>query len=85
VHEIVELADAERSNALILGRVHRVHVLDGALDDQYLPRPEILDLVGRMGGGLWTHTRRTFLLRRPTWQRSRPTAVDLGNVRNRSA
>jgi hypothetical protein len=80
VHEIVELADAERSNAWILGRVHRVHVLDGALDDQYLPRPEILDLVGR----LWTHTRQTFLLRRPTGQRSRSTAVDLGNVRNRS-
>ena len=66
VHQIVELGADEPSNSLVIGRVLRVHVLDDALDEHYLPRPEALDLVGRMGGDLWAHTRQQFILPRPS-------------------
>jgi flavin reductase (DIM6/NTAB) family NADH-FMN oxidoreductase RutF len=66
VHRIVDLgSDAEPSNSLIIGRVTRVHVLDGALGDELLPRAEVLDLVGRMGGDLWIGTGEPFVLPRP--------------------
>jgi flavin reductase (DIM6/NTAB) family NADH-FMN oxidoreductase RutF len=57
VHHIIELGADEPSNSLVIARVLRVHVLDDALDEQYLPRPEVLDLVGRMGGDLWARRR----------------------------
>ena len=60
----------------MIGRVLRVHVLDDALDEQYLPRPEALDLVGRMGGDLWARTRQQFILPRPCDERPWPSAVD---------
>jgi flavin reductase (DIM6/NTAB) family NADH-FMN oxidoreductase RutF len=65
VHQIVELGEDEPSNSLVIGRVLRVHVRDGALDEHYLPRPDALDLVGRMGGDLWARTRHPFILPRP--------------------
>jgi flavin reductase (DIM6/NTAB) family NADH-FMN oxidoreductase RutF len=80
VYQIVELGADEPSNSLVIGRVLRVHVLDDALDEQYLPRPEAFDLVGRMGGDLWTYTRQTFLLPRPARQGPRSTVVDLGDL-----
>jgi flavin reductase (DIM6/NTAB) family NADH-FMN oxidoreductase RutF len=76
VHQIVELGVDEPSNSLVIGRVLRVHVLDGALDEQYLPRPEALDLVGRMGGDLWARTREQFILPRPSGEQPWPTAAD---------
>jgi flavin reductase (DIM6/NTAB) family NADH-FMN oxidoreductase RutF len=66
VHQIIELGEDEPGNSLVIGRVLRVHVLDDALDEHYLPRPEALDLVARMGGDLWTHTRQQFILPRPS-------------------
>jgi flavin reductase (DIM6/NTAB) family NADH-FMN oxidoreductase RutF len=75
VHQIVELGADEPSNSLVIGRVLRVHVLEDALDEQYLPRPEVLDLVGRMGGDLWARTREQFILPRPSDERPRPIAV----------
>jgi flavin reductase (DIM6/NTAB) family NADH-FMN oxidoreductase RutF len=76
VHQIVELGVDEPSNALVIGRVLRVHVRDDALDEHYLPRPEALDLVGRMGGDLWARTDQQFTLPRPSGDEPRPTAVD---------
>jgi hypothetical protein len=55
--------------------VLRVHVRDDALDEHYLPRPEVLDLVGRMGGDLWTRTQQQFVLPRPSGERPWPAAV----------
>ena len=72
VHQIIELGVDEPSNSLVIGRVLRVHVLDDALDESYLPRPEALDLVGRMGGDLWAHTRQQFILPRPSDERPWP-------------
>jgi flavin reductase (DIM6/NTAB) family NADH-FMN oxidoreductase RutF len=76
VHQIIELGAEEPSNSLVIGRVLRVHVLDGALDEQYLPRAEALDLVGRMGGDLWAGTREQFVLPRPSDEQPWPAAVD---------
>jgi flavin reductase (DIM6/NTAB) family NADH-FMN oxidoreductase RutF len=72
VHQIIELGADEPSNSLVIGRVLRVHVLDDALDEHYLPRPEALDLVGRMGGDLWSHTRQRFSLPRPSEEQPWP-------------
>jgi len=60
----------------VIGRVLRVHVRDDALDEEYLPRPEALDLVGRMGGDLWARTRQQFILPRPSDEQPWPVAVD---------
>jgi flavin reductase (DIM6/NTAB) family NADH-FMN oxidoreductase RutF len=65
VLQIVDLGDDDtRSNSLVIGRALRIHVADEALDG-LRPRPEILDLVGRLGGDEWTTTRDRFTLRRP--------------------
>jgi flavin reductase (DIM6/NTAB) family NADH-FMN oxidoreductase RutF len=76
VHHIIELGADEPSNSLVIGRVLRVHVLDEALDEHYLPRPEALDLVGRMGGDLWARTRQQFTLPLPSVEQPWPAAVD---------
>ena len=60
----------------MIGRVLRVHVLEDALDEQYLARPEALDLVGRMGGEVWARTREQFILPRPSDEQPWPAAVD---------
>ena len=76
VHEIVELGESEsRSNALVIARVVRFHVADGALDADLRPLPHELRLVGRMGGNYWVRTRELFELRRPT-------SVDPAEVRS---
>jgi flavin reductase (DIM6/NTAB) family NADH-FMN oxidoreductase RutF len=76
VHQIVELGADGPSNSLVIGRVLLVHVLEHALDEQYLPRPEALDLVGRMGGEVWARTREQFILPRPSDEQPWPAAVD---------
>ena len=63
--EVVELGTEEMpSNSLVIGSVLRIHVIDEALDG-YRARPEVLNLVGRMGGPLWCTTRDRFELPRP--------------------
>jgi flavin reductase (DIM6/NTAB) family NADH-FMN oxidoreductase RutF len=76
VHHIVDLGEDEPSNSLVIGRVLHVHVLDDALDEHYLPRPEALDLVGRMGGDLWATTRQQFILPRPSGEQPWPAPAD---------
>jgi flavin reductase (DIM6/NTAB) family NADH-FMN oxidoreductase RutF len=76
VHQIIELGVDEPSNSLVIGRVQHVHVLDDALDEEYLPRAEALDLVGRMGGDLWARTREQFVLPRPSDEEPWPAAAD---------
>ncbi|MGH2945122.1 MAG: flavin reductase family protein [Solirubrobacteraceae bacterium] len=65
VLQVVDLGtDEVTSNALVIGRVTRVHVDDAAMDGM-TPIPDALDLVGRMGGALWCTTRERFELARP--------------------
>lgn len=65
VRDIIDLGEPELpSNSLIVGTVIRIHVIDEALNG-LTPRPEVLDLVGRLGGSLWCTTRERFSLPRP--------------------
>ncbi len=73
--QIVDLGTWETpSNALVVAQVVRIHVDDAALDAELRPLPEVLRLVGRMGGDEWVRTRDRFELRRPA-------AVDADVVR----
>lgn len=66
LREIVDLGTPEvPSNSLVVGTVTRIHVIDEAMDG-LSPKPEVLDLVGRMGGPLWCTTRDRFSLPRPS-------------------
>jgi len=65
VRQVVELGEGDRaSNALVLARVLRIHIRDDALEAGQVV-PEVLDLVGRMGGDEWSTTRDRFTLPRP--------------------
>jgi flavin reductase (DIM6/NTAB) family NADH-FMN oxidoreductase RutF len=65
VLQIVDLGEPGRpTNSLVIARVLRIHVIDEALDG-LIPKPEVLQLVGRMGGDLWCRTQDTFELPRP--------------------
>lgn len=65
VRQIVELGEPDRaSNNLVVAWVVRIHVADEAMDG-LAPRPDVLDLVGRLGGDEWCTTRDRFTLPRP--------------------
>lgn len=65
VRQIVDLGDPQLpTNSLVLATVVDIHIDDDAIQDG-APRPEVLDLVGRMGGDWWCTTRDRFLLPRP--------------------
>jgi flavin reductase (DIM6/NTAB) family NADH-FMN oxidoreductase RutF len=65
VRQVLELGDADRaSNNLVVAWVVRIHVRDDAMDG-IVPRPDVLDLVGRLGGDEWCTTRDRFTLARP--------------------
>jgi flavin reductase (DIM6/NTAB) family NADH-FMN oxidoreductase RutF len=66
VRQVLELGEADRaSNCLVVAWVVRFHVKDEAMDG-LVPRPDVLDLVARMGGDDWCTTRDRFVLRRPS-------------------
>ncbi|MCP9487466.1 MAG: flavin reductase family protein [Gaiellaceae bacterium MAG52_C11] len=66
VRTVVDLGTAERpANGLVIAMVTRIHVRNEALDG-LVPRPDVLRLVGRLGGNLWCTTRDRFALERPT-------------------
>lgn len=65
VRTVVDLGTAEHpANGLVIASVTHIHVRDDALDG-LVPRPEVLRLVGRLGGNLWCTTRDRFALERP--------------------
>ena len=65
VVQIVDLsATAEPTNAVVIAAVLRIHVASAVLDG-FAPDPDLLPLVGRMGGDLWSGTGDRFELRRP--------------------
>jgi flavin reductase (DIM6/NTAB) family NADH-FMN oxidoreductase RutF len=80
VRQVVELGEAERaSNNLVVAWVVRIHVRDEAMDG-LVPRPEILDLVGRLGGDEWCTTRDRFTLPRPDSADPAEVAAALGRA-----
>lgn len=65
VRQVIELGEADRaSNNLVLAWITAIHVDELALDG-FSPRPEVLDLVARMGADHWCTTRDRFQLPRP--------------------
>ncbi len=65
VRQVLELGESDRaSNNLVVAWVTAIHVEDEAIDG-LRPRPEVLDLVARMGGDLWCTSRDRFELPRP--------------------
>jgi flavin reductase (DIM6/NTAB) family NADH-FMN oxidoreductase RutF len=65
VMQVLELGSPDRaSNNLVVAWIVRIHVRDDAIDG-FVPLPEALDLVARMGGDLWCTTRDRFTLPRP--------------------
>lgn len=74
LRQIVDLGAGDvPANGLVIASVTRIHVRDDAVDG-LVPRPEMLQLVGRMGGSLWCTTRDRFRL-------ERPAGVSLGDLR----
>jgi flavin reductase (DIM6/NTAB) family NADH-FMN oxidoreductase RutF len=65
VMQVLELGSSDHaSNNLVVAWIVRIHVRDDAMDG-YVPLPEQLDLVARMGGDVWCTTRDRFALPRP--------------------
>lgn len=62
--KLVQTLDVEHGRALIIGRVVHIHVADDLLDGAKVNQSK-LDLIGRMGGPLYTHTRDIFAMKRP--------------------
>jgi flavin reductase (DIM6/NTAB) family NADH-FMN oxidoreductase RutF len=76
-------SDEMPSNCLVVGRVVRLHV-DASAMDGATPRPEALDLVGRMGADEWCTTRDRFTLPRPIAnERVTATAATRPSIVNR--
>jgi flavin reductase (DIM6/NTAB) family NADH-FMN oxidoreductase RutF len=67
VFTIVDLGESEQpTNSLVIARVTFVHIAEHVVGDGYAVDPDAIDLVGRMGGDLWSTTRDRFSLRRPS-------------------
>lgn len=65
VMQVLELGSSDHaSNNLVVAWIVCIHVRDDAIDG-YVPLPDRLDLVARMGGDLWCTTRDRFTLPRP--------------------
>lgn len=65
VHTIVDVGSEDvPTNSVVIATITRIHVQADALDGTGV-LPQIVDLVGRMGGDLWCTTRDRFTLRRP--------------------
>jgi len=54
-----------RTNALVVARITMCHVADGVLDENGRGDPNVLRLVGRMGGPRWSRTNDWIDLPRP--------------------
>lgn len=81
VRQVLELGEADRaSNNLVVAWIVCVHVRDDAIDG-VTPRPDALDLVGRLGGDEWCTTRDRFTLPRPGSNDPEEVAAELARLR----
>jgi len=65
LHSIVNVGEGPLAANVVFGRIHLIHVKDAVLGADGLPDPGKLDLVGRLGGELYTRTTERFALKRP--------------------
>jgi flavin reductase (DIM6/NTAB) family NADH-FMN oxidoreductase RutF len=81
VFRVLELGERDRaSNNLVVAWVVRIYVRDEAMDG-LTPRPDVLDLVARMGGDEWCTTRDRFTLPRPASADPAKVAAELERQR----
>lgn len=62
---VIRISEGPAGGNLVLGRIVWMHVADGVIGASGYPDPDRLDLVGRMGGTDYLHTRDRFPLDRP--------------------
>ena len=65
LHSIVPIGEGPLAANVIFGRIQHLHVADSVLGEDGEPDPRKLDLVGRMGGELYTRTADLFSIKRP--------------------
>ena len=65
LHSIVPIGEGPLAANVVFGRIHLVHVSDAVLGPDGKADPAKLDLVGRLGGELYTRTTERFTIKRP--------------------
>lgn len=65
VHQIVPVGEGPLAAHVVIGLIQLMHVDDAVMGENGMPDPAKLDLIGRMGGEMYTRTRETFTLSRP--------------------
>jgi flavin reductase (DIM6/NTAB) family NADH-FMN oxidoreductase RutF len=63
---VVNIGEGPLAAHVTFGRIHLVHVSDSVLGADGRADPAKLDLVGRLGGELFTRTTERFTLKRPS-------------------
>lgn len=69
LHQIVPVGQGPLAGNVVIGLIQTVHIDDRVLGPDGFPDPAKLDLVGRMGGELYTRTRDIFGIARPDRKR----------------
>lgn len=69
LHQIVPIGEGPLGANIVIGLISNLHVDDAVLGPDGLPDAGKLDLIGRLGGELYTRTRETFTLARPDRKR----------------
>jgi len=65
LHSITRIGEGPMAANVVFGTIQLIHVDDAVLGANGLPDPAKLDLVGRLGGDLYTRTTERFALKRP--------------------
>jgi flavin reductase (DIM6/NTAB) family NADH-FMN oxidoreductase RutF len=65
LHLVVPVGEGPLAASVIFGRIQFAHVADSVLGPDGTPDPGKLDLVGRLGGELYTRTAERFAIKRP--------------------
>jgi flavin reductase (DIM6/NTAB) family NADH-FMN oxidoreductase RutF len=65
VHLILPVGEGPLAANVVFGRIRYAHVADAVLGPDGMPDPGKLDLVGRLGGELYTRTTERFAIKRP--------------------
>jgi flavin reductase (DIM6/NTAB) family NADH-FMN oxidoreductase RutF len=65
VHVIVPVGEGPLAASVVIGRIQFAHIADGVLGPDGMPDASKLDLVGRLGGELYTRTTDRFAIKRP--------------------
>lgn len=65
---IVLIGEGPLAANVVFGRIQLAHVSDAVLGGDGRPDPAKLDLIGRMGGEMYSRTTDTFSLTRPDWR-----------------